>query len=670
MRTYISLTIVIVLLQIPLLAFAGAQEEGAEATPEQAAAVAGEGGIIYPTLANYEELTGKTIATYNEAPMLQELVAAGELPPVEQRLPEEVLVVEPFSDIGKYGGTLRLGDMTTVAVDAGGLRRRGLFWSYMNGSESVPNMATGYEWSDDVKTITIFLRPGHKWSDGEPFTTEDVRFFFEDVLMNTDLTPIIPPRWSPEGKPVKFINVNAHTFRLQYQVPYPRIFDVFQRGTFGGQNFVHAPMHALAKYHLGHNSKAAELAKEEGFENWIQLYRNHARKGWSWDEDPEIPVLAEWAAVSVSTELKVMQRNPYFHWVDVAGNQLPYIDRIEDVLTRDNEVHNLRIMSGDIDLAGFSTHPEDFPLLKANEAEGNYRVELARTLRGSEAALFPNLTAKDPVLRETFQDVRFRRALSLAINRDEINELVYFGKAVPRQAALLPEVSYYKEEWGTAYAQYDPDEARRLLDEMGLNKDADGNLLRSDGGKLSAVINVAVTEGSQVKVAELVSQDWAEIGFTTVVKPTSNPVLHQLVESNESDITVFHLDRTGESFGARGNPYWSYPGDSQFWTAWPWTVWFKTHGEAGEEPPESWKAWMKDWDAWFQTETGSPEYMELAHKVYDFVSSELFVIGTVGMSPWVIVYNEDLRNTPPFATWSSDVDFWGAYMPAQFYFDR
>ena len=147
------------------------------------------------------------------------------------------------------------------------------------------------------------------------------------------------------------------------------------------------------------------------------------------------------------------------------------------------------------------------------------------------------------------------------------------------------------------------------------------------------MINVAVTEGSQVKVAELVSQDWAEIGFTTVVKPTSNPVLHQLVESNESDITVFHLDRAGESFGARGNPYWSYPGDSQFWTAWPWTVWFKTHGEAGEEPPESWKAWMKDWDAWFQTETGSPEYMELAHKVYDFVSSELFVIGTVGMSP-------------------------------------
>ena len=293
MRTNRSLITVIVLLQIPLLALAGAQEEEAGAETEQVAAVAGEGGIIYPTLANYEELTGKTITEYHEAPMLQELVAAGELPPVEQRLPEEVLVVEPFSEIGKYGGTLRLGDMTTTAVDAGGLRRRGLFWSYMNGSDSVPNLATGYEWSDDVKTITIFLRPGHRWSDGEPFTTEDVRFFFEDVLMNSVLTPIIPPRWSPQGKPVKFINVDPHTFRLQYQVPYPRIFDVFQRGTYGGQNLVHAPMHALAKYHLGHNSKASELAKEEGFENWIQLYRNHARKGWSWDEDPTIPVLAE-----------------------------------------------------------------------------------------------------------------------------------------------------------------------------------------------------------------------------------------------------------------------------------------------------------------------------------------------------------------------------------------
>ena len=205
---------------------------------------------------------------------------------------------------------------------------------------------------------------------------------------------------------------------------------------------------------------------------------------------------------------------------------------------------------------------------------------------------------------------------------------------------------------------------------MGLKKDAEGNRLRPDGKKLSAVINVAVTEGSQVKVAELVSQYWAEIGFTTVVKPTSNPKLHQMVESNESDITVFHLDRCGESFGARGNPYWSYPGDAQFWTAWPWTIWFKTHGQAGEEPPESWKAWMKDWDAWFKTAAGTPEYTALGQKVYDFVSAELFAIGTVGMSPWVVVYNKDLRNTPPGPTWSSDVDFWGAYMPAQFYFDR
>ena len=365
-----------------------------------------------------------------------------------------------------------------------------------------------------------------------------------------------------------------------------------------------------------------------------------------------------------------MERNPYFHWVDIAGNQLPYVDMIDDVLTRENQVHNLKIMLGEIDLAGFSTHTEDYPLLKENEAQGNYRVELAQSMRGSEATFFPNLTINDLELRKIFQDVRFRQALSLALNRNEINELLYFGRAIPRQGAILPEVSFYKEEWGTAYTEYDPEAAMKLLDEMGLKKDAAGNRLRADGKKISAAINVAVTEGSQVKVAELATQYWAEIGITTIVKPMSNAQLHQTVESNESDITVFHLDRCGESFGVRGNPYWACPYDAQFWTAWPWTIWFKTGGEAGEEPPESWKMWMKDWDAWFMTEAGTPEFKEIGQKVYDFVSTELFAIGTVGMSPWVIVYNEDLRNTPPDPKWSSDIDFWGAYMPCQWYFDR
>lgn len=663
--------LVVVLLLVSFLAFAGGKQEEEEVEEDaiQEEMVEG-GGIAYPTPAEFKKLTGKQIASFKEAPVLKEMVDAGDLPPVEERIPEEPFIVAPFSKIGKYGGTLRLGDMTQTAVDAGGLRRRGLFWSYMSGSVSVPNVAKGYEWSDDLTTLTIYLRKGHKWSDGEPFTTDDIMFYYEDVLMNKDLTPVLPPRWAPGGKPVKFIKVDETTFRIQYQDPYPRIFDVFQRGTYGGQNLIYAPKHALKKYHIKYNPDADKLAKEEGFESWVQLYGNHSRKGWSWDEDVEVPTLAGWMAVSVTTERKVMQRNPYFHWVDTEGNQLPYIDTIDDVLTRENQVHNLKIMSGEIDLAGFSTHTEDFPLLKENEEQGNYRVELAKSLRGSETTFFPNLTVKDPVLREIFQDVRFRQALSLALNREEINELLYFGEAVPRQAAILPEVSFYKDEWGKAYAEYNPEKARQLLDEMGLEKDSEGNYLRPDGKKISMVINVAVTEGSQVKVSELASQYWAEIGLMGVVKPTSNPKLHQMVESNESDITVFHLDRCGEAFGVRGNPYWSCPYDDQFWTAWPWTIWFKTGGEAGEEPPESWKRWMKDWDAWFMTEKGTPEYTELGQKVYDFVSNELFAIGTVGMSPWVIIYNEDLRNTPPDPAWSSDIDFWGGYMPEQFYFDR
>ena len=280
------------LLLIPFLAMAGGQAEEETAEAAEEVSVVGKGGIVYSTAAEYKQATGMTITKFSEAPMLKEMVDAGKLPPVEERLPEDVVIAKPFEKIGKYGGTLRLGDMTRTAVDAGSLRRRGLFWSYMSGSESVPNIAKGYQWSSDLKTMTIYLRKGHKWSDGQPFTTDDVMFFYEDVLTNKELTPILASRWSPEGKPVKFIRVDELTFKIQYEVPYPRIFDVFQRGTYGGQNFVYAPKHALMKYHIKYNKDVNEAAKKEGLENWVQLFGNHRRKGWLWDEDPEVPILA------------------------------------------------------------------------------------------------------------------------------------------------------------------------------------------------------------------------------------------------------------------------------------------------------------------------------------------------------------------------------------------
>ena len=186
MKQKVFFSVMIACLLVPFLAVAGGQTEKAAAEETMEVSVEGKGGIVYSTLAEYKQATGMALPAYKEAPMLKKMVEEGKLPPVGERLPEDVVVAKPFEKIGKYGGTLRLGDMTTTAVDAGGLRRRGLFWSYMSGSESVPNLAKGYQWSADLKTMTVYLRKGHKWSDGQPFTTDDIMFFYEDVLSCLD----------------------------------------------------------------------------------------------------------------------------------------------------------------------------------------------------------------------------------------------------------------------------------------------------------------------------------------------------------------------------------------------------------------------------------------------------------------------------------------------------
>ena len=286
---------------------------------------------------------------YKEAPMLAELVKAGKLPPLEERLPEEVFVTTP-PQIGKYGGTVRFGDIT-IAVDMQSWTRAiGFFRQNADGSEFVPDIAKSVELSPDFKSLIIKLRKGHKWSDGHPFTADDFIFIWEDVFLNKEIFPRPPLVLSPGGIPAKFVKVDDITVRIDFAVPNPSIIDAIQRAD-SGRWFL--PKHALKRYHIKYNPKANDLAKEEELENWGQLFFVHGAKFWGLREDPDVPDLGAWVAVEVTADSKVMVRNPYFHWVDNEGNQLPYIDRLEDTLTRQQEVHNLKVMSGQVDVASF-----------------------------------------------------------------------------------------------------------------------------------------------------------------------------------------------------------------------------------------------------------------------------------------------------------------------------
>lgn len=607
---------------------------------------------------------------YKESPMTLKMVNAGQLPPVDQRLPENPFVATPPT-IGKYGGTVRFNDRDiSPAVDMQSWTRAiGWFRQNADGSQIVPDIAESMTLVDNLSTLIVKIRKGHRWSDGVPFTADDVMFWWEDVEINKDYKPRPRSNLAPEGIPAKFVKVDDYTVRVEFHTSYPRIIDSIMRSGVGKWFY---PKHAMTKYHIDYNSKANDIAKEEGFENWRQLFGKHQSKGWNIQEDGDVPTFGAWMTSELTTDTKVMVRNPYFHWVDTEGNQLPYIDRLTNVIAHDQEVHNLKILSGEVDVATFALVIQDFPLFKANEDKGGYNAVLARTLRGSEIGLFPNLTTKDMALRKIFRDLRFRQALSVAIDREEVNDLIFFGEAIPRQATILPGTTFFKKEWAEHYAQHDPALANRLLDEMGLTqRDSEGFRLRPDGKRMSIVIDYQDEEGPKTEMLEVIVRHWKVVGVELLLKPQTHSSFYNLVNANDFEMGGFHLDRSLEGFGIRGHdPYPWYPLAPEYITGVAWRQWILSNGTEGEKPPQNILDWMDDWEDWFLTELGTPEYERLGRKVFDFFSEELHVIGLVGLAPWPQIYSKKLRNVPEDRYWGSDIGFFSAYRTPQFWIEE
>jgi len=626
----------------------------------------------YNTLKEFENITGRKIEKFNEAPMLRTKVAAGELPPVEERLPEEPKVIKPLEEIGQYGGTLNVADLDPFnAIEARELRRRGLFKFSNDCTKVLPDAAKGYELSEDKKTLTIYLRKGLKWSDGVPFTVDDILFWWEDVMLNKELTPIIGKFWKPGGELMRFEKVDDYTLRLHFAIPYSYIMSTLGHSWCSGQMNFYDPKHYLKKYHIKYNPKANELAKKEGFDYWWQAYNAHKNPGYyRWNLDVDLPVIDAYVIKKVTPSYQIWERNPYFWEVDTAGNQLPYIDRIVGRLYENREILIMKAIAGDLDLCAFHLLVKDYPLLKENEKKGNYRTEMWKCEWGSAVAFAPNQNHPDPVMRKINRDIRFRQALSLAINREEINEVVCFGLGTPRQATVVPSCSYYKEEWGKSYAEYNPQKANKLLDEMGLKwNETREYRLRPDGKPLSIVIEYYPGEGPKTEICELVKEYWEKIGIKVALKPEDRGLYNERILSGTLDLGIWHLDCTTELFAY--SPYAKLLnfGSNDFAPNIEWQKWWNTSGEKGEEPPEEVKRLFKDADDWFSATT-KEEYIRLAQRIFDWHAKHLFYIGTVGMPPWPVIAKNNLRNVPAEAWWGWDSDFWVGVDSEQFFFKK
>jgi len=609
--------------------------------------------------AEYEKITGRKIEKFHEAPMLRVKVAAGELPPVEQRLPEEPLVVQPYEEIGQYGGTIHgIATSPDQWDDTIFTHIPTVFYWSNDCTEIFPNYGASYEFSKDKKTITIRLRKGIKWSDGHPMTAEDILFWWEDEILNDELTPV-KTFHELAGKLPEVEKVDDYTIRLHYAAPcgarLGHFICIFA--------FRPDPKHYLKKWHIKYNPRADEIAKEEGYDHWWQAFNYHVNH-WASQQDVNLPVLGAWVLKERTTTRKIYERNPYYWKIDTAGNQLPYADKLITDIVSDMEVVNMKAMAGEVDFVGMPLLLENYPLFKENAKKGNYRVFLWNTTNGSECSFLPNLNHKDPVLRNIFQDVRFRQAMSLAINRDEINELVFMGTGIPRQVTVFPNASYYKEQWGKAYAQYDPAKANQLLDEMGLKWDSEHKFrLRPDGKTLAITIEFWAGEAPLTAICELVKEYWEKIGIKVALKSEERTFYEQRTAAGEHDVGVWETDRCmeGRIFSQPPKGWFSAP---------QWATWFNTKGETGEEPPEVLKKYVRLIDEWQTTLMGSKEYKQLAQKVFDTFAENIWIIGTVGLAKRPIVVKNYLRNLPEKAYFGCDNDWWAGFLAEQWFLKK
>ena len=622
-----------------------------------AGAVLAGGATEEPATSAEPAAAGAPAGKYREAPLLAQRVAAGELPPVDQRLPDNPLVVteEMLVDgVGKYGGTWRVSRVQVRWIV--GLRDTGSgLWIARHDYDAdvYPQLAAGWEHSADGSAWTVRLRSGTKWSDGHPMTADDLLFWYEDVILNQELNPSIPTYMKVGGDPGTLVKVDDTTVRFEFPSPHPMI------PYNGALNWLPTrfPKHYFMQFHPGHTEAdtLADTAKQEGFEEWTQLFMDKADLLYQKNED--VPTLEPWKVERGVPEIPVIyRRNPYFYAVDSAGQQLPYFDELH-FDAHDREVLNLKVMGGEVDWTIPSFPLENYPLLKEAEAEGNIKVFFWGESELNAGEINYNLTHQDPVLREMFRDKRFRIATSYALNREEINDLVFLGLGEPWQVAPYTTSRYYHERLATQHLEYDPERANQLLDEMGLSKrDAKGFRLRPDGQPLHIVILVTSAWGHTIKIAELSVDYLKAVGVSASFNSMDIAALRTKTRDlNEHDAVIGNSWGTNEGVYISGEAANFVPvRDTQFYAP-PWFRWYLSGGSDGEEPVAEMVEAI-DYFNQFQKELDPDEQHRLFSKVLDIAADNLWTIGTIRVPGQLRAVSARTRNVPmnPVGWWRGD----------------
>lgn len=605
---------------------------------------------------------------YNEAPMLAALVKQGKLPPVEKRLPDDPMVVTPVDEVGQYGGTWRRvalspGDtMIHVRLGYEPLVR----WD-RDGKKLIPNVAKSWEIGNGGKTFTLHLRKGIKWSDGEPLTADDIAFWYEDVICNKELTPVYPAWLQVNGKPAEFEKVDAYTVRFSFVKPHA-LFLEYLASPNAGPSVFNYPKHYMKQFHPKYTSKSQLDAKVKAakFDSWYKLFADRAQPF----TNPDLPTIRPWVLRSSPTATRIIaERNPYYWKVDTKGNQLPYIDRIAWDMVQDIQMITMKAVSGEVDMQARNLSFSDYPLLMENRDKGGYEVYLWNAGEGA-SAIFPNQTLEgDEVLRNLVRDVRFRRALSMAINRDEVNEVAYLGQATPVYT-MFPVASVGNDPEIRKFYEYNPKEANRLLDEMGLSKrDKDGFRLRPDGKPLTLTIVVNLGYSIHADVMQMVKRYWDAVGIKTVVDAISGSLWWPRIDSNNYQFVGYTTEFATDYFVASYSMRCLVPNEINTYWAPLWGRWYVTGGKEGEKPVGDAAKIQDDFSKMLVT-IDEKEREKLLEDMFRLWAKNMYVIPILGGYNIPVVVKKNFKNVPRKGNLAYAYSSPGYLTPEQFFIKR
>ncbi|MBN9306520.1 MULTISPECIES: ABC transporter substrate-binding protein [unclassified Devosia] len=630
--------------------------------------VADPGKLVgaFPQQAEIDEAAAAGITlTYSDNPLFAADVAAGKLPPVKDRLPEQPLIELPYEACGVYGGTLEGTSRapTSGTSDILSWRQTVLVRMSDDLKTVVPDVARSWKWNDDYTAVTFELRKGHKWSDGQPFTADDVVFFFEDIIQNKDLSPNTTAEWgvNPHAKAIDPTHV-----QISFDAPDPGLLTYM--ATSGSYFSTFAPRHFFEKFMPKYNPNADADAKKAGFDDWKKWFANYYQK---WHDDGtvtaaalEVPTLEAMVVEQVpDTQQRVFKANPYYFKVDSSGQQLPYFERThERFLTADLQV--LAILNGEVDFKAQGNELENYPTLKDGEDKGHYKVQLPEGAIGTDFAF--NITHADPKLRAVYSDLRFRQAVSMAINRDEMNQVMYFGLGQPSQA-LPADTSFVTAADENYMIEYSPDKANALLDDMGMKKGADGFRTFPDGSPFTILWQYS-SQFAGPEFVKLMSDYLKAVGLNVNAKEVTSEATRDNSKAGISDINMEWDVPYEPTLVANIDLYVPYYSDISPLFGVKWKQWYNSNGKEGEEPPD-WARKMFDLaKEWKTVLPGSDRYMEIGRELVKLNLENMTIIGTIGALPKPVVVTDKLHNiSAKLGTVHYNFGYMYPYRPDQWY---